>query len=76
MAISARRMAALREHIQAESAHDIEALIGGMTPDCFNDARPGSRCLMSSGSGRRTISFGCGRTLNFRHCLLMICTAG
>jgi steroid delta-isomerase-like uncharacterized protein len=37
MAISAGRMAALREHIHAESAHDIDALIGGMTPDCFND---------------------------------------
>jgi hypothetical protein len=38
MAISAGRMAALREHIHAESAHDIvDALIGGMAPDCFND---------------------------------------
>ena len=37
MSISAKRIAALREHIRAESAHDIDALIGGMTPDCFND---------------------------------------
>ena len=37
MSISAMRIAALREHIRAESAHDIDALIGGMTPDCFND---------------------------------------
>ena len=37
MTISARRIASLREHIRAESTHDIDALIGGMTPDCFND---------------------------------------
>ena len=37
MSISAKRIAALREHIRAESAHDIDALIGGMPPDCFND---------------------------------------
>jgi hypothetical protein len=36
MTISAKRMAVLHEHIRAESAHDIDALIGGMTPDCFN----------------------------------------
>ena len=30
-------MAVLREHIRAESVHDIDALLGGMTPDCFND---------------------------------------
>jgi len=35
--ISAKRMAILREHVRAESEHDIDALIGGMTPDCFND---------------------------------------
>ena len=37
MPISAKRMAILREHVRAESEHDIDALIGGMTPDCFND---------------------------------------
>jgi hypothetical protein len=37
MPISAKRMAILREHVRAESVHDIDALIGGMTPDCFND---------------------------------------
>ena len=37
MTISAKRMAVLREHIRAESVHDIDALLGGMTPDCFND---------------------------------------
>jgi steroid delta-isomerase-like uncharacterized protein len=37
MQISAKRMAALREHIRAESEHDMDALLGGMTPDCFND---------------------------------------
>jgi steroid delta-isomerase-like uncharacterized protein len=35
--ISAKRMAILREHVRAESEHDIDALIGGMTLDCFND---------------------------------------
>jgi hypothetical protein len=37
MPISAERVAILREHVHAESVHDIDALIGGMTPDCFND---------------------------------------
>ena len=37
MQISAKRMAILREHIRAESVHDMDALIGGMTSDCFND---------------------------------------
>jgi steroid delta-isomerase-like uncharacterized protein len=37
MPISAERVAILREHIRAESVHDIDALIGGMTSDCFND---------------------------------------
>jgi steroid delta-isomerase-like uncharacterized protein len=37
MHISAKRMAILREHIHAESVHDMDALIGGMTSDCFND---------------------------------------
>ena len=37
MHISAKRLAILREHIRAESAHDMDALIGGMTSDCFND---------------------------------------
>ena len=30
-------MAVLRKHIRAESEHDMEALLAGMTPDCFND---------------------------------------
>ena len=37
MKISAKRMAVLREHIRAESQHDIEALLAGMASDCFND---------------------------------------
>jgi len=37
MQISAKRMAILRELIRAESVHDVDALIGGMTSDCFND---------------------------------------
>ena len=32
MKISERRMAVLREHIRAESEHDMEALLAGMTP--------------------------------------------
>ena len=37
MKVSAKRMAVLREHVQAESEHNMEALLSGMTPDCFND---------------------------------------
>jgi hypothetical protein len=37
MKIPAKRMAVLREHIRAESEHDMDALIAGMTFDCFND---------------------------------------
>ncbi len=37
MQISAKRMAGLREHIRAESEHDMDTLIAGMTQDCFND---------------------------------------
>jgi steroid delta-isomerase-like uncharacterized protein len=37
MKISAKRMAVLREHIRAESEHDMPALLEGMTSDCFND---------------------------------------
>jgi hypothetical protein len=37
MLVSEKRMAVLREHIRAESEHDMDALLGGMTPDCFND---------------------------------------
>jgi steroid delta-isomerase-like uncharacterized protein len=37
MKISAKRMAVLREHVRAESEHDMETLLAGMTSDCFND---------------------------------------
>src|SRR5215469_248678 len=37
MKVSAKRMAVLREHVRAESEHNMEALLSGMTPDCFND---------------------------------------
>jgi steroid delta-isomerase-like uncharacterized protein len=37
MKISAKRMAVLREHVRAESERDIDALLAGMTSDCFND---------------------------------------
>jgi len=37
MKISAKRMAVLNDHIRAESAHDMDALLAGMTTDCFND---------------------------------------
>ena len=37
MKISEKRMAVLREHIRAESEHDMEALLASMTVDCFND---------------------------------------
>jgi hypothetical protein len=37
MRISKKRLAILREHIEAESSQDMEDLLHGMTPDCFND---------------------------------------
>jgi len=37
MRILKRRLAVLREHINAESSHDMRALLEGMTADCFND---------------------------------------
>ena len=37
MKISAKRMAVLREHVRAESEHEMDALLAGMTSDCFND---------------------------------------
>ena len=37
MLVSTKRMAVLRDHIRAESEHDMDALLGGMTLDCFND---------------------------------------
>ena len=37
MRIPKRRLAVLQEHINAESSHDMRALLDGMTSDCFND---------------------------------------
>ena len=37
MRIPKRRLDVLREHINAESSHDMRALLEGMTSDCFND---------------------------------------
>jgi len=37
MSMLKRRLAEIREHIKAESTHDMDALIKGMTRDCFND---------------------------------------
>lgn len=37
MRISKRRLEVLREHIEAESTHNMKALLDGMTRDCFND---------------------------------------
>ena len=37
MKVSAKRMAVLREHVRAESGHNMAALLEGMTSDCFND---------------------------------------
>ena len=37
MKISAKRMVVLRDHIRAEIAHNMDSLLAGMTPDCFND---------------------------------------
>ena len=37
MSLREQRFAEIREHIKAESTQDIEALVKGMTSDCFND---------------------------------------
>ena len=37
MRISKKRLAVLREHIKAESTHNMKELLEGMTSDCFND---------------------------------------
>src|ERR1700692_1151552 len=37
MRIPKNRLAAIREHINAESTHNMEELLAGMTADCFND---------------------------------------
>jgi steroid delta-isomerase-like uncharacterized protein len=37
MSLRAQRLAEIREHIKAESTHDMAALLAGMTSDCFND---------------------------------------
>jgi steroid delta-isomerase-like uncharacterized protein len=37
MSLRAQRLAEIREHIKAESTHDMKALLDGMTSDCFND---------------------------------------
>jgi steroid delta-isomerase-like uncharacterized protein len=37
MRIPKQRLAVLREHIKAESTHNMQELLDGMTSDCFND---------------------------------------
>lgn len=37
MRTRAAMLKTLREHIAAESSHDMAAVLDGMTPDCFND---------------------------------------
>ena len=37
MRMPKKRLAVLREHIKAESTHNTEELLRGMTSDCFND---------------------------------------
>src|SRR5260370_36161893 len=37
MRIPKKRLAVLREHINAESSHNMQDLLHGMTSDCFND---------------------------------------
>jgi steroid delta-isomerase-like uncharacterized protein len=37
MSLKARRLAILREHIEAESTHDMVGVLDGFTARCFND---------------------------------------
>jgi hypothetical protein len=39
MSLRSERLAEIREHIKAESSHDMQALLAGMTSDCFNGCR-------------------------------------
>jgi hypothetical protein len=53
---AAKRMAILREPIRAESVHDMDALIGGMTSDCFNDVVGRVRTVRWADADRLTLS--------------------
>jgi hypothetical protein len=46
------RMATLREHIQAESAHDMEGVLHGFTGKCFNDIA----CVPKPFVGRKKVA--------------------
>ena len=45
-------MATLREHIQAESAHDMEGVLHGFTGKCFNDIA----CVPKPFVGRKKVA--------------------
>ena len=65
MKISEERMAVLREHIRAESEHDMEALLAGMTSDCFNDVVGVPKPFRWAGADRRALSQALGRISGF-----------
>ena len=65
MKISEKRVAVLQEHIRAESAHDLDALLAGMTPDCFNDVVGVPKPFGSAGADRRALSQALGRISGF-----------
>jgi hypothetical protein len=66
MPISAKRMAILREHVRAESVHDMDALIGGMTQDCFSDRRGRAGTVRWAGADSGTLSQALGRLPRLR----------
>ena len=67
MHISAKHMAILREHIRAESVHDMDALIGGMTSDCFNDVVARRNRLLGR-SRQRNATASIGRAFQTSRC--------
>lgn len=40
MTLRTQQFAEIRKHIRAESTQDMQALLDGMTSDCFNDVAP------------------------------------
>jgi len=65
MQISAKRMTALREHIRAESEHDMDTLIAGLTQDCFNDVAGVDKPFCRSRADRGALPQALGRFSGF-----------
>jgi hypothetical protein len=65
MKISAKLMAVLREHVRAESEHDMAALLAGMTSDCFNDVAGVPKPFVGSRADGRALPQALGGVSGF-----------